>query len=63
MVLQVHDEILCELPVGKKDGPALAKKVKEAMESVGKDWIKDVPVLCDVARSMKSWGACEEVTL
>lgn len=61
-LIQVHDELVMEIikgPVGRR----IAMEVKAAMESLGEDFIKDVPIRVDVAMSPKSWGDIKDVKL
>jgi DNA polymerase-1 len=58
-VLQVHDEIVCE--IDEKIAPSVAEKIREIMESIvdEKD-TKGVPIKADVKMG-KSWGAMEKI--
>lgn len=59
-LLQVHDELVFQWPTG--EGEALAKKAKQAMESI-QELFPRVPIRVDVAKSTTNWAEEEEVVL
>lgn len=59
-LFQVHDELVFQFPIG--EGEALAKVVKERMESV-QEFFPNIPIRVDVAKSATNWAEETEVKL